>query len=152
MGFQKGINPRSYIKNHRERGAKIFTYTYEDLEKITGCKKRTLQIYASRGELDMEDLESVIVFAYKRIMRRREQDFRERWRKMEFKRLASLIPLMTCLTKKQREVLFLRYTRGDSWDEIAKVYKISKKKAKAICESALKKIAELFLDRIRSTV
>lgn len=59
--FPEGVNPRGYLSNHSERGAKRFTYTLQDVASVLGVSKRTLRRWraASSHPFDPADLESI---------------------------------------------------------------------------------------------
>lgn len=60
-------DPREVWKGrHRERGEARFSFTYSDIARAAGVSKKTVQNAASRGEVDPDDLESVIAFVVNR--------------------------------------------------------------------------------------
>jgi hypothetical protein len=59
-------DPRVRLSRHRERGPKKFFYTYADIARICGLSVASVQTYASRGDFEPGDLESVIAFVVAR--------------------------------------------------------------------------------------
>ena len=41
--FKEGVDPRTYIRGHRERGPVQFTYTLQDVADLLGVSRRTLR-------------------------------------------------------------------------------------------------------------
>jgi len=63
--FKEGVDPRTYLRAHRERGRKKFTYTYDDLAELFGVSVRTLHNWTSAG-FDPSDLEDICRRWYER--------------------------------------------------------------------------------------
>ena len=64
--LQPGQNPRDVLSNHRERGFKQFSYTYEDLAALFGMTVGAVRSAVHRGCFDPECLLSVVAYAAKR--------------------------------------------------------------------------------------
>lgn len=59
--FESGVDPRTYIRNHRERGKHYFVFTYDDLAALFGVKPATVRNWKSqsKGDFDPNSLESI---------------------------------------------------------------------------------------------
>lgn len=59
--FEKGIDPRTYVKNHRERGRQYFVFTYDDIAALFGVTPATVRNWRSqlKGDFDPASLESI---------------------------------------------------------------------------------------------
>lgn len=67
----KGSNPREVFRKHKERGPKRFTYTYEDLARLSGVTIDALRKRISRGAFDPNSFESVIQYLVSREIEKR---------------------------------------------------------------------------------
>lgn len=63
QGFSQGVNPRSVYDNHKERGKKTFSYTYEDLAQLLNMDEGAVRVAVHRKQFDPAQLLSV--FNYK---------------------------------------------------------------------------------------
>mgnify|MGYP001593739344 CR=1 FL=1 len=58
--FKSGENPRSkFGRKHKERGPVRYYYTVEQVAKLVGLTRVTVQRHISAGKIDMTSLESV---------------------------------------------------------------------------------------------
>ncbi len=58
-------DPRNNPK-HRERGPKRFEYGYADIAHVAGTSEANVRAHVYKGDLDPEDLASVLRFAFRR--------------------------------------------------------------------------------------
>lgn len=70
--FEKGVNPRHALPNHRERGAKRFEYTLKDVADLFGVSKRTVHRWQAEG-LDPSNLEDICEHYHQRMLEARER-------------------------------------------------------------------------------
>ena len=66
--FKEGVDPRTYIRGHRERGPVQFTYTLQDVADLLGVSRRTLRRWQadSADPFDPSDLEDICRAWYER--------------------------------------------------------------------------------------
>ncbi len=64
--LKRGQDPRKFLENHRERGAKQFTHSYEDIAEAAGVGQGAVRMAVSRGQLDPESISSIVEFVLDR--------------------------------------------------------------------------------------
>lgn len=55
-------NPREELSNYKERGAKKFYYTYQDIAEVLGISISRVQHLKSEGKIDPASLMSVVEY------------------------------------------------------------------------------------------
>lgn len=59
QGFIPGVDPRSYLRSHSERGPTRYSYTTDDLAELFKVQRETIYKWKAQGRLDPSDIASI---------------------------------------------------------------------------------------------
>ena len=76
--LERGVDPRSVLENHKERGLKRYEYTILDVARVTGYAISTV-----RNIKNLDQLEKVMDLLFRRLRKGRINRIQEEWSEKE---------------------------------------------------------------------